>query len=139
MEYSMGHIAYRTKDIEKTASFYTDVLGFKRAFSRNNENGVQFMIYIMLPDGRFLELFSSPADTEFELGTSYMHLCLEVADCAAAMEDLQSKGVPITQALKRGMDTNWQCWIKDPDGRDIEIMQIVDSSEQYKNRRTLSK
>lgn len=137
MEYSIGHIAYRTKNLEKTATFYTEILGFKRAFSRSDENGVPFMIYLMLPDGRFLELFSPKADAEHELGTSYLHLCLEVADCAAAMEDLQSKGIPITQALKRGIDTNWQCWIKDPDGRDIEIMQIVDTSEQYKNRRTL--
>lgn len=137
MEYSIGHIAYRTKDLEKTATFYTEILGFKRAFSRSDENGVPFMIYLMLPDGRFLELFSPKADAEHELGTSYLHLCLEVADCAAAMEDLQSKGIPITRALKRGIDTNWQCWIKDPDGRDIEIMQIVDTSEQYKNRRTL--
>lgn len=138
MEYSLGHIAYRTKDLEKTAAFYMEILGFKHAFSRRDENGNLFMVYLMLPDGRFLELFSPKAGEAHELGTSYLHLCLEVADCAAAIEDLKSKGIEITKPLKRGMDTNWQVWIKDPDGRDIEIMQIVETSGQFKSRSTLN-
>ena len=36
-----------------------------------------------------------------------------------------------------GSDGNVQAWIRDPDGRDIELMQLSPDSEQARNRAKL--
>lgn len=137
MDFRIGHVAYRTKDMKATLSFYTDILNFKHAFSIKDKDNQPWIEYIMTPDGRFIELFYPNAEDTPELGRSYLHLCLEVDDCAAAVAELENKGVAIYKPLRQGRDGNYQAWIKDPDGREIEIMQLAESSAQYKNRSTL--
>ena len=90
----------------------------------------------MTPDGRFIELFHSEEGMPTPDG-SYMHLCLEVDDCAAAVAELERKGVTIRIPIKRGRDDNLQAWIRDPDGRDIELMQLSPASGQFRARASL--
>ena len=87
MDFRIGHLAYRTRDMEKTLAFYTGALGFQHIFSLANERGEKWIEYVMTPDGCFLEFFY-PDETPVEPGTGYMHLCLEVDDCAAAVAEL---------------------------------------------------
>lgn len=134
MEYRIGHLAYRTTDMNATLPFYTQVLGFKHVFSIEDDNRQPWIEYLMTPDGRFVELFYPEAEGTPELGKSYMHLCLEVDDCAAAVAELKAKGIAIVHELCQGKDGNYQAWIRDPDGRDIEIMQLVSTSGQYQSR-----
>lgn len=136
MEYRIGHLAYRTQDMDKTLAFYTGALGFRHIFSLADGRGEKWIEYVMAPDGRFLEFFY-PDAAEFSPGTSYMHLCLEVDDCAAAVAELEAKGVAIRVPVNRGSDGNYQAWIRDPDGRDIELMQLSPDSEQARNRASL--
>lgn len=135
MEYRIGHLAYHTKDMEKSLKFYTEVLGFSHIFGIPDDKGNKWIEYIMGPDGRFIELFYPNENETIVEGGTYMHLCLEVDDCAAAVKELAEKG--ISSDVKQGSDGNYQAWIKDPDGRDIEIMQLVETSEQYQHRNGL--
>ena len=137
MEFRIGHLAYQTANMEASLSFYRDILGFKHIFSINNDQSQPWIEYLMVPDGRFIELFHPNSDSKPEIGQSYLHLCLEVDDCAAAVRELESKGVTIDIPVKQGKDGNFQAWIKDPDGRRIEIMQLVETSGQYRNRNNL--
>ena len=57
MEFRIGHLAYQTADMNATLSFYRDMLGFKHIFSIQNEQGQPWIEYLMVPDGRFIELF----------------------------------------------------------------------------------
>ena len=54
MDFRIGHLAYRTRDMEKTLAFYTGALGFQHIFSLANERGEKWIEYVMTPDGRFL-------------------------------------------------------------------------------------
>lgn len=132
MEYRIGHLAYRTGDMKAALDFYVGVLGFRHAFSIPDDNDQPWIEYILLPDGRFIELFHPEAEGVPALGASYMHLCLEVDDCAAAVSELESKGIHIDVYPNRGKDDNLQAWIKDPDGRPIELMQLSKNSPQFK-------
>lgn len=134
MEYRIGHLAYRTGDMKAALDFYVGALGFKHAFSIPDDNNQPWIEYILTPDGRFIELFWPDTPGTPALGTSYMHLCLEVDDCAAAVKELESKGVHIDIYPNRGKDDNLQAWIKDPDGRPIEIMQLAETSPQFAAR-----
>ena len=138
MQYRIGHLAFRTADMQKTLTFYTEMLGFRHQFSIKDDQGNPWIEYVMTPDGRFIEFFYMSKQTLPEKGESYMHLCLEVDDCAGAVAELESKGVVIDRPVKTGKDGNRQAWVKDPDGRDIEIMELVSVSPQYKGRASLS-
>ena len=136
MDYRIGHLAYATRDMKATLDFYTGVLGFRHVFSINDDQEKPWIEYLIGPDGRFIEFFYCNAAAPLR-DEGYMHLCLEVADCAAAVAELRSKGIRITSDVSVGKDGNYQAWILDPDGRSIEIMQLSPSSEQYQHRHAL--
>lgn len=123
MNFRMGHIAFRTRDMAETLKFYVGTLGFEHAFSLTDDDGKPWIEYIMLPDGRFLEFFYA-SESEALSDGGYLHLCLEVDDCEAAVRELSEKGVSIRVPVSVGKDKNKQAWIRDPDGRDIELMEI---------------
>lgn len=131
MQYRIAHLAYLVNDMDKTLGFYTEILGFRHAFSIPNDAGEKWIEYLMTPDGRFIELFH-PEGRPVERDSGYLHLCLEVDDCAAAVAELEAKGVSIRIYPNQGKDGNWQAWIRDPDGRDIELMQLSPDSPQMK-------
>jgi len=62
-------------------------------------------------------------------GQSYQHLCLEVDDINATVEDLRAKGIEVTDPAL-GSDRSWQSWLADPDGNRIELHQYTPESRQ---------
>ncbi len=137
MEYRIGHLAFGTRDMDKTLQFYVGILGFRHVFSISDDREAPWIEYLMGPDGRFIEFFYTDASAAPLRDEGYMHLCLEVEDCAAAVAELRSKGAPITADVSMGKDGNYQAWTRDPDGRSIEIMQLSPASEQFKYRSSL--
>ncbi|MGI6173126.1 MAG: VOC family protein [Christensenellales bacterium] len=125
---SLAHTAYVVKDMKASLDFYCGKLGMEHAFSIPNDKGEPWIEYLKVAEGQFIELFY--ANGKIPKNGSYMHLCLRVDDCRAACEELKSLGVSIDSEPKQGKDFNWQCWIHDPDGNPIELMQIVPESPQ---------
>ena len=135
MNYHIGHLGFSTFDLDKTLAFYRDILGFRHIFSIPNDKGERWIEYLMTPDGLFIELFV-PENASANTGT-YKHLCLEVDDLEAAVAELTEKGVKINSPVRQGSDKNYQAWISDPDGRDIELMQLNEIGDQYQYRHGL--
>ena len=133
MEFRMGHLAFKTHDMQETLNFYVGALGFTHAFSLSDDQNQPWIEYVMLPDGRFLEFFYAEKDESLQDG-GYMHLCLEVDDCEQAVKFLSEKGIAIRIPVSVGKDGNKQAWICDPDGRDIELMEISPEGSHYKAR-----
>lgn len=131
MEFRIAHIALTVSDMDKALDFYVEKLGLKHAFTLYKPDGTPNLHYIKIADGQFLELFYA-SDELVTKNTSFRHLCLQVEDCAAAAKELEAAGIEIITPPKQGKDTNWQCWIADPDGNRIEIMQISPESPQAK-------
>ena len=129
---NLSHVAYSTRDMDKTLHFYCEILGFPKAFSLARE-GKPWIEYIKVAKLRLLEFFyfgdnsMMPTDT-----TTYNHISLSVTDIFALEKKLDAAGWPIDTRPKQGRDTNWQMWVKDPDGNRIEFMQIGPDSPQAK-------
>ncbi|MBQ3667824.1 MAG: VOC family protein [Clostridia bacterium] len=124
----IAHTAYNVTDMKASLEFYVGKLGMKHAFSIPDNDGQPWIEYLKLADGQFIELFYSGGG--FGKNPSYAHLCIQVPCCAEAEQELRLAGVEIDVPTKQGKDTNWQCWIHDPDGNKIEIMQISPTSPQ---------
>ncbi len=129
---SIGHVAIRVKDIGPTLDFYTSKLGFKEML-RIDREGKLWIVYLRITDTQFLEIFpdgtGSKAPEREVVG--YNHMCLTVPDIQQCARELTAAGVAITrEVLKHPADNNWQCWIEDPDGHRIELMQMGEDSAQ---------
>jgi len=131
----IAHVAYNVSNMENSLSFYCDILGFKRAFDLNDDEGNPWIVYIKIKEGQFIELFyaNSKICNETLEPFSYSHLCLEVDDINEIAQRLEKNKVKLDVKPSQGKDLNYQCWAKDPDGNRIEFMQMDPNSLQNKS------
>ncbi len=120
----IAHLAFGVKNMQDSFHFYLDILGFKKAFTLSSPEGTPWIEYIKISDNQFIELFYSDPQKPFPKDeVSYQHLCLETDDIFAFANDMANKHFPLDSPVTLGLDHNYQCWVKDPDGNRIEIMQ----------------
>lgn len=131
----IGHVAFRVTSLQRALDFYCNKLGFSEAFRLEQEGQPSpWIVYIQIAPGSFIELFPDPQDAPGtivqDMQASYKHVCLLVDDMSATLDELAVRGLEITGSPKRGLDSNLQYWISDPDGNPIELMQIMPTSPQ---------
>jgi lactoylglutathione lyase len=128
---SIGHVAIRVKDIDRSLDFYVNKLGFREMF-RLDRDGRLWIVYLRITDDQYLELFPegvgdrSP-DAE---AVGLNHVCLAVDDIDSVIAQLDANGVPLTRPKKVAVDRNAQAWIEDPDGNRLELMQLAPDAMQ---------
>lgn len=126
----IGHIALKVENMEKSLHFYCDLIGFEHAFEIRDDDKNPWIEYIKVAPGQFIELFYGgeikPKTGDNIIGVD--HLCLVVEDIYETANQLKSKGITLDIEPKKGLDDNFQCWAKDPDGNRIEFMQLVSTS-----------
>jgi lactoylglutathione lyase len=135
----LGHIAIRARDIEASAKFYTEVVGFKEAFRMNNlEGGKLGMIYLYIAPSQFIEIFPNGGGELTDNNTiGLKHICIEVDNAAQFQEELRARGAPIDTELKTGHSKCIQFWTHDPDGNRIEFMELPPESLQAQANKRL--
>ena len=126
------HVAIRARDIMESLRFYTEVLGLPEAFRMYAEDGSLATVYVFLAPGQYLELFSndrreSSVDSET---IGFCHLCLMTHDIQHSYETVRSKGGPLDSEIRRGKSRCLMFWTHDPDGTQIEIMEMPPESLQ---------
>ncbi|MGO4419409.1 VOC family protein [Streptomyces sp. MCAF7] len=107
----------RPTDPERSRAFYGETLGLAvyREFGEGPERGTVYFL-----GGGFLEL-SGRSDTPPAPG---LQLWLQVADVAAAHEELMAHGVEV---LRPPLKEPWgliEMWIGDPDGVKIVLVEV---------------
>ena len=130
MAISLGHLAITVSDMEKSLDFYENGLGFKHVFDFSKpETGEPWIVYLHLGNDQFIELFyGGKNDYKWNVeDRAYNHICFAVDDMDAVVARLNAAGYQLV-----GCDGNRQCWITDPDGVRIEIMQLFSGSPQGK-------
>lgn len=128
---SIGHVAIRVKDIGRSLEFYVKRLGFKEMMRLDRE-GKLWIVYLRITDTQFLEIFpdgtGERAPEREPVG--YNHMCLTVPDIDLCLAELEGAGVALIRPKVKQVDNNWQCWIEDPDGHRIELMEMAEDSLQ---------
>jgi lactoylglutathione lyase len=129
----LAHVAIRVTDIDRALDFYINKLGFERLMHLDRDDKL-WLVYLRVTDNQFVELFLDGVGERVPDAdaTGYNHLCLAVPDIEKSVAELQAAGIELTRPKVLGLDGNWQCWIEDPDGHRIEIMQMMPDSMQSK-------
>ena len=124
----IAHACFTVSDLERSIAFYRDGLGMTPAFDFTDENGRRFGLYLHAGGRNFVELFQGQLGDPAE-GQSFRHICLEVDDIEATVEELRGRGIEVSDP-KLGKDQSWQAWITDPDGNRFELHQYTPESWQ---------
>lgn len=122
------HTRIRVSDLERSAAFYCDNLGFKiRSRTEKSPAGNQ-IINIELPGNEhYIELTYSP-DYELNVPEDLMHFAIGVPDLIAFCDELEKKGIEIwPDDWRETFPTGRKmAFIDDPDGYEIELLEVKD-------------
>jgi len=121
------HTMLRVGDLERSLSFYTEVLGMRLLRRKDYPDGrftLAFVGYEDEANGAVLELTHNWDTSIYDIGTGYGHVALEVDDAYRACEDIKRRGGLVTREagpMKHG--TTVIAFVQDPDGYKIELIQ----------------
>jgi lactoylglutathione lyase len=117
----------RVGDLQRSISFYTDVLGMR--LLRTSENPeykytLAFVGYAANPEQAELELTYNWGVDHYEPGTAYGHIALGVDDVYAACAKIKAAGGNVTREAGPVKGGNTLiAFVTDPDGYKVELIQ----------------
>lgn len=130
----LGHPAFSARDVDATLGFY-ELLGIREAFRLHHDDGSLMLVYLHVAGDRFVEVFPGGPAPERNREQSFMHVCLLTDDLEGVVTHLRENGAPIDREPTLGLDGNLQAWTRDPDGNEIELMQLSEESPQRRTAR----
>ena len=120
------HTMLRVGDMDRSIAFYTEVLGMTLLRRKDYPDGqftLAFVGYGNEAENRVIELTYNWGVDQYELGTGYGHIALEVEKKKKNNEDISTRGGKITREpgpMKHG--SSILAFVEDPDGYKIELL-----------------
>ena len=120
------HTMIRVGDLEKSINFYTEILGMKLLRQKDYPDGkfsLAFVGYGNEQDNSVIELTYNWDTDNYDLGSGFGHLAIEVDDVYAAAEKIRDQGGKIIrEAGPMNAGTTIIAFVEDPDGYQIELL-----------------
>ena len=136
----MDHVAIRVADLERSLSFYHDLLGLP-VRDRDRYEAGEVPYVAVVAGGRHVHLVptddtdeadvSAERNAEFDVGGE--HLCLLVRsdvidsrpEVETLLEELRERGIEVESGEPRkrygAYGRAWAAYVRDPDGRRVEL------------------
>lgn len=124
----VAHICIGANDLSATENFYCNILGMEKGFEFVKQ-GSRYGFYVKAGETTFIEVFIQEQAANLERPIM-KHFCLETEDIDTVIATVRERGWDITDK-KQGCDNSWQCWVTDPSGVAVEIMQYTSNSKQF--------
>ena len=136
----LSHAAIRTRNIQDSIRYYTEVLGLREAFRMHAEDGSLSTVYLFLAPGQYLELFAGgePEAAAGPRAAGVCHLCLMTRDVRRSYEIVRNAGGPLDSEIRQGLSKCLMFWTHDPDGTEIEVMEMPPESLQAQADRRMA-
>ena len=121
------HTMLRVGDLERSLTFYTQVLGMQLLRRHDYPSGrftLAFVGYGSEADSAVLELTHNWDTSSYELGTAYGHIAIGVDDAAATCAEIRARGGKVVRdagPMKGG--TTVIAFVEDPDGYKVELIE----------------
>jgi lactoylglutathione lyase len=127
------HTMYRITDPEKSRAFYEALgLEFRRDMDivRNGEKEATNYFFGVPGQEEELELTLNHDGRTYDLGTGYGHVALAVDDLDGTLERLAAEGIePEREPYRVREGGSRLCFVQDPDGYRIELIDRSESSQ----------
>lgn len=129
----VAHIGLRTDDMAAARKFYTGVLGLQEPFSLDKppaEGTGLLLTYFKVNDHQYVEVFPELKDPKQD---RLSHISFETSDAEQMRAYLAGKGVKVPANLEPMLDGNRGFDVDDPDGHDVEFVQLMPGSIHSRN------
>tara|TARA_R110002012_G_scaffold58427_3_gene151626 strand:+ start:293 stop:676 length:384 start_codon:yes stop_codon:yes gene_type:complete len=123
------HTMLRVGNLDRSITFYTELLGMKLLRSSENNDYRYTLAFIGYGDedsNTVLELTHNWDEDSYDIGTAYGHIALGVDDIYRVCEQLKAKGADVYRdagPVKGGSTVI--AFVRDPDGYAIELIQTT--------------
>lgn len=127
------HTMLRVGNLEKSISFYTDMLGMKLLRQHDNEEycyTLAFVGYAAEPEQAVIELTYNWDTDSYSKGEGFGHIAIAVEDIYDTCHSIRQKGGKIIREpgpVLGGKTTI--AFIEDPDGYKIELIQAGQAAQ----------
>lgn len=122
------HTMLRVGDLERSITFYTEVLGMRLLRRKDYPGGrftLAFLGYGEESDTTVLELTHNWDTSSYEIGSGYGHIAIGVEDIVAVCDQMRAKGGRVVREpgpMKNG--TTVIAFVEDPDGYKVELIEL---------------
>jgi len=120
------HTMLRVGNLEESINFYTDVLGMKLLRQKDYPKGeftLAFMGYGDEADNTVIEFTYNWGVDQYEVGTGFGHLAINVDDVYDATERAKSYGAKVIREAGPMNGGETICaFLEDPNGYEIELL-----------------
>jgi glyoxylase I family protein len=123
---TLNHVGLYVKDIEESTKFYTENMGFRKAFSFTDGAGHP-VTYLQIDHNTFLEM--TPADKDHAPGFSHAGILTD--DLESTVAALQKKGLKVEDVHLGGTKALISNTL-DPNGVRLELLAYPPDSLQRK-------
>ena len=116
------HTRYRVKDLEKTVSFYRDVLGLQEVRRHTSGRGSRLVFFKAPQSEEEIEICKFDESGPVVVGPDLTHLAFEVDDLDAFARESAAKGYPLSDG-PHPSGSGRIAFIDAPEGYEIELIE----------------
>jgi lactoylglutathione lyase len=117
------HTRYRVSDLEKTVSFYKEVLGLEEMARSRSPRGSEIVFFKAPQSEEQIEICKFDPSGPVNVGTDITHLAFEVEDLDAFAKRAAAKGYPLSDGPTSTGSGSSFGFIDAPEGYEIELIQ----------------
>jgi len=112
------------EDLEKTVSFYRDVLGLQEV-RRNESSRGSKLVYLKAPQGEEeIEICEYNASGPVRVDPDLTHIAFAVTNLEAFAREAAAKGHPLSDGPHRSSSGSLIAFIDAPEGYEVELIQL---------------
>ena len=117
------HTRYRVSDLEKTVSFYKEVLGLQEVHRSKSPRGSE-LVFLKAPGSEEeIEICKFDGSGPVNVGSDITHLAFEVDDLDAFARHAASKGYPLSDGPTPTGGGSAIAFVDAPEGYEVELIQ----------------
>jgi lactoylglutathione lyase len=117
------HTRYRVTDLEKTISFYRDVLGLEIVRQSKSPRGSELVFFKAPGSEEEIEICKYDASGPVQMGPDLTHLAFEVEDMEVFARHSEALGYPLSDGPTKTSSGSVIGFIDAPEGYEIELIQ----------------
>ena len=117
------HTRYRVQDLEKTVSFYRDVLGLEEVRRHTSGRGSQLVFFKAPGSQEEIEICKFDESGPVQVGPDLTHLAFEVDNIEEFGKETAAKGYPLSDGPHQTGNGGAIAFIDAPEGYEIELIQ----------------
>jgi lactoylglutathione lyase len=117
------HTRYRVSDLDKTVTFYRDVLGLQETRRSKSGRGSELVFFKAPGSEEEIEICKFDGSGPVQVGPDLTHLAFEVEDIEAFAKHSAALGYPLSDGPHKTSSGSVIAFVDAPEGYEVELIQ----------------